>query len=490
MNMIPFKGDFIDGRFVLPRAGSERAVSEDPGDLDRPVGEFTFDEAAVDDAVQAARRAFGPWSKRSTKERTGYLIRFRHILKARASEFARLISREMGKVLSESKAEIARVLAKLDSARREEADLIRSTVHPIERGVVGRLRFRPRGVVAILSPFNVPAYLASAQIIPALLHGNTVVYKPSELTPFVGQFIASAWKEAGLPKGVFNLVQGAGVVGQTLVSHSNVDVVIFTGSWAVGSKVQEQVSRHPHKLCALEMGGKNSAIVCRDADFSVALDETVSGAYLTTGQRCNATSRIIVEEPIANRFIDGFLRRVNSIAIGYSQDLNAWMGPLVSEKTLKRVEGYLTRARAEGFEVLREGGRFDCGRKGHYLKPSVHLRRHFPNEPLQDGTYTDDEVFGPDVAIYIVRNLDEAIALNNRSHYGLVASIFTKSKAKFERVLREAENGLIHWNAATTRSSGRLPFGGLKRSGNDRPVGFFSPYVCTIPTSSVERALL
>lgn len=487
MKTIAFKGNFIDGKFVLPSTGFERTLSEDPGDLDHPVGEFTFSEAEADAAVRAARRAFGSWSKRTTKERAAYLIRFKKVLKAQASQFAQLISREMGKVLSESKAEVVRVIAKVDSARHEEMDLMRSTEHQIEKGVVGRLRFRPRGVVAILSPFNVPAYLASAQIIPALVHGNTVVYKPSELTPFVGQFIASLWKETGLPKGVFNLVQGRGAVGQALVGHRDVEVVVFTGSWATGSKIAEGISNEPQKLCALEMGGKNSAIVCRDADLSLAVDETISGAYLTTGQRCNATSRLLLEQPIADQFIDGFLRRVDRISIGYSLDQNAWMGPLVSEKALKRVSDYLSRAPQEGFEVLRKGGRFDCHRRGYYLKPSVHLRRQFPNDPLREGTYTDDEVFGPDVAIYIVRNLDEAIALNNRSFYGLVASVFTKSKAKFEQVLREAENGLIHWNVATTRSSGRLPFGGLKRSGNDRPVGFFSPYVCTIPTSSVER---
>ncbi|MBI4358586.1 MAG: aldehyde dehydrogenase family protein [Candidatus Omnitrophica bacterium] len=487
MKTMEYKGNFIDGEFVLPQGRIDRILSEDPGNLSHPVGEFWVSLEAVRLAVDVAQEAFPKWARRTLKERASFILRFKRVLKARASDLALLISREMGKMVSESRIEIDRLGGKVDQAIHEELKLVESDTHEISRGVVGRLRFRPRGVVAVLSPFNLPAYLGSAQVISALLFGNTVVFKPSELTPFVGQFLASIWKEAGLPRGVFNLVHGGAMVGEALVNHPQVDAVIFTGSWSTGSRIQEQLLNQPHKVCALEMGGKNCAIVLRDADLRCALEETITGAFLTTGQRCNATSRIAVEKPIADQFIDRFLERVDQIKIGYGQNPDAWMGPLVSQKARDKVLSYLELARHEGFQVLREGGEFHADKKGYYLKPSVHFRRGFPELFYHDGSYTDDEIFGPDVAIYEVKNLEEAIRLNNASRYGLVSSVFTKSRPKFEQVLKEAETGLVHWNVGTTRSSGRLPFGGLKRSGNARPAGFFSPYLSTFPIASVER---
>lgn len=482
-----FKGNFIGGRFILPSAHSESFVSEDPGNLDHPLGEWTASPDAIPSAVAAAREAFPKWRALGATGRGQYLLRFQRTLKKHEKNLALLISREMGKVLEESRGEVSRMLAKIDISLKEEPALLPANQHEVEKGIVGRCHYRPRGVLAILSPFNLPAYLASSHIFPALYAGNTVVLKPSEVTPFVGQFLADLWKEAGIPKGVFNLLQGGSTVGRALVAHSGIDGVIFTGSWETGSNIQKALLEEPEKICALEMGGKNASIVLKDADLPNAVEEIFKGVFLTTGQRCNSTSRIILEASAAKKFLGPFLKKVDSIRIGYSTDPGIFMGPAASQKGLDRVIHFIEKAPFEGFEAVRKGGYLHPSKRGYYLKPSVHLKEGAPSFSPREGTYTDEEIFGPDAAIYIVRDLEEALWLNNRSRYGLVASVFSRSRKSFEKFLSEAETGIVNWNVGTTRSSARLPFGGLKRSGNNRPAGSFTPYLCTIPTASLEK---
>jgi succinylglutamic semialdehyde dehydrogenase len=462
-------------------------VSEDPGDLAHPVGEIRWSPAAVPAAAAAAKKAFASWSRASLEERGAVVGRFAKKLKEKREATALLVSREMGKPLEESRAEVDRVIAKAQSAREEEPNLIRPSEHDAGLGFTGRVRFRPRGVIAILAPFNVPLHLASSQTISALMTGNTVVLKPSELTPFTGQTLADLWQEAGAPDGVFNLVQGGPETGKALVSDANVAGILFTGSWKTGSAIQASLANEPHKICALEMGGKNAAIVLADAPFETAVNECVTGAYMTTGQRCNATARIIVEKSIAPKFIDAFAAKTDAVKIGYATDPGVFMGPLASAKILDHVRKLTAKAAREGFKVLRKGGTYKAERKGHYLRPSVHLREGAPRFGVRDESYADEEALGPDTAIYVVPNLEEALRLNNRPRYGLVTSVFTASDASFRKIFEEAETGVVNWNAATVRSSGRLPFGGLKRSGNNRPAGFFTPFLCTIPTASLER---
>jgi len=487
MKTIKYRGNYINGRFVVPTRRTATEVSEDPGDLDHPLGEFVFSEDAVPEAVEAARKGFHTWSRKSPLERTAALIQFKKALIKHREEFALLITREMGKPIAESKSEIDRIVDKIELTRREEPELLKPIQYKLDKGVVARLRYRPRGVMAILSPFNVPAYLACSLIIPALANGNSVILKPSELTPFCGQFIAALLHEAHFPNGVFNLVQGTGPVGKALVEHDGVDGVLFVGSWQTGHKIQQAVHQDPRKLCALEMGGKNAAVICRDADLDLALEATLIGAFMTTGQRCNATSRIIIERSIAKKFIGRYLERVDQLSVGYGTDKDIFMGPLVSLRGFENVKAYRRKAEEEGFDVLRRGPDPEVGRKGYYLAPSVHFMDGMPKIPWQDGSYTDDEVFGPDVAIYAVKNMEQAMQLNNRPAYGLVSSLFTRSKHKFEKFFATAESGLVHWNMPTVKSAGKLPFGGLKRSGNDRPIGFFSPFLCTVPTASLEN---
>lgn len=480
-----FLGHFINGAFRKAKK-AQRLVREDPGDLDRPVGEWASSSEGVSEAVAAARAAFSSWSRTSEDGRATQFAAFRKALERRKAELATVITRETGKPLAESETEIDRVFSKLDTALSDERDLVRDSEHRISPDLLGRLRYRPRGVIAIVAPFNVPAYLALAPAITALASGNAVVVKPSDLTPFTGQILAEIFLEAEFAKGVFNLVQGDGRVGEALVSEPGVDAVIFTGSWPVGAQVRSTVEARG-ALCALEMGGKNAAIVLSDADLDLAATEAASGAFMTSGQRCNATSRVLVERSVADKFLEKFLAKTDAIKVGYGLDRGVRMGPLASKRGYERALKVLSLAAKEGFKNLRAGGAFDAGKMGYYLKPSVRVRKGAPTAAPKAGSYTDDEAFAPDAAIYVVKDLDEAIHLNNRPSYGLVTSVFTRSRERFEEAFAQCQTGLIHWNVGTVRSSQKLPFGGLKHSGNDRPAGFFLPYLCTVPTASVER---
>ena len=481
-----FKGNFFNGRFVPPRRGAT-ILSENPGDLDHPIGTIASSIESVPDAVGSACRAFRNWSALRMAERKKYLKRLAAEIQKNKNALAMLVTREMGKTLSESESEVDRIVQKIKITCDFESRLLAETRHEISHGVFGAIQYRPRGVIVVISPFNVPAYLGLAPTASALAVGNTVILKPSELAPFVGQFIAEIFQKAGFPSGVFNLLQGGGDVGEALVTAGGVDGVMFTGSWQTGSRIQEKLIHFPEKICALEMGGKNAAIILKDADLSAATEEILNGAFMTTGQRCNATSRVIIEKPLLKKFLDDFLRKNDRLVPGYGEDQGVSFGPLVSAKALSRAENLIGKARGEGFEILRSGGRLTLQKRGYYLKPSVHFRESPPAGTAQDGTYTDEEIFAPDVAIYAVKNLDEAIELNNRPRYGLVTALFTHSKKNFEHALAECQTGLVNWNVSTTRSSSRLPFGGLKRSGNHHPAGFFSPFIFTIPTAVTGR---
>ena len=485
MKIIPFRGDYVQGRFLLRRiTGSVRRKNLDPGDLDRPLGEFWFAKANVAPAVEAAARAFPKWRDLGQRRRGSYLTTFYRAIFRRRRELAHLITRQMGKPLWEAEQEVARFLDRIQLTRTQAPQLLSDYTVQMEGGLRGECRYKPRGPLAVLGPFNFPAHLPGGQILPALLLGNTVVFKPSELTPLVGQFIAECWQEAKLPAGVFNLVQGDGAVGKELMLHPKIRGVLFTGSRATGLAIQGFLAQHPEKLVALEMGGKNAAIVLEDAPFSLAIRECVAGGFSMAGQRCNATSRILLHRKMEGPFLQRFLKGVDSIRVGYGLDEDIFMGPLVSEAAMNRYLSQLRKAPQKGLELLRSPRPLWLSRRGFYVSPSVSLIRSFKKGPLP--SYVSEELFGPNVAILLIDSLEEAIAANNATPYGLVASIFTANRKKFEKAFRECDNGLVNWNVSTIRSSAKLPFGGVKQSGNDRPAGSFAPHFCSVPVASIE----
>lgn len=465
----------VDGRMVEGFDGALRAVS--PSDLDDVIGEVPFSAALVPEALAAARRAQPGWDALGVAARADHLRRLRGVIAAREGEIGAMIAREMGKPLREGRAEAKAMAAKIDIALGEGAQLAR------DAALDGKLswRFRPHGVLAVLGPFNFPLHLAHGHVTPALLAGNTVVFKPSEVTPHCGDLYARMALEAGLPAGVLNVVQGDGRVGAALASAEGVDGVLFTGSYEVGVKIIEANAARPGRLLALELGGKNAAVVLADAPWEKAQYDVLLSAFSTTGQRCTCVSRLIVERSIADRFVDELARRAAQIRVGHAMDAEAFCGPLATAAALSKFEAMQAEAEAEGSRCVIEPGAAEVawqGRavRGYYVRPRVRRAR-----PSAASGYQRREIFGPDLAVYVAEDLDHAVALANDSDFGLAGGVWSESEAKFEACVARVKVGCLAWNAPTVGSSSRLPFGGVGRSGNHRPAGVFSSLYCAYP---------
>lgn len=502
--------DLIGGAFV--EAAQPEGTIEDrcPADLSLVLGRHPHSTFQVGRAVEAARRAWPAWAARPLEERVALVRAVGEALGRRAEELARAIALDVGKPLWEARTEVAAAVAKAAVTVDEGLALVRGFVPgggpvpgaPTLAAPAAECRFRPLGVLAVLGPFNFPLHLANGHVLPALACGNAVVMKPSEVAPAVGELYARVLHEAGVPPGVFNLVQGVGREGAALAGHPDVDGVLFTGSWDVGLAIERQNLGQPRML-ALEMGGKNAALVLPDADPQKALWDVCFSAFVSAGQRCTATSRAIVVGPPARA--DEFAARARALAeglsVGHPLD-EVFMGPLASEAALRKFEAGAEaarnggrpsgpavpvaerRGRAARIEVVLPTRRVQPkGLTGCYATPSVHRVHERAGTP-----YEREELFGPDLAVFHAASLEEAVALANETDYGLAASVHTASAATFEAALQGLRCGVVNLNAPTVGASGRLPFGGLKRSGNHRPAGLFSTLYCTAPVAVMRGA--
>ncbi len=468
---LPFsvRGDYIDGAFVRHEPADGLIVSHNPGDPSDVIGEFPYRTDAIDEAIDAARRAFKRWRDTPFEERAALLGRYAEALKKNTERLAQAIAREMGKVLWEAKTEVAAMIQKvpitLDDGMRLVAD-----VQPA--GVPGWIRHYPRGVMVVIGPFNFPGHLPNGHIVPALATGNTVVFKTASHTPAVAQIMAECFDEAGFPAGVFNLVQVPGRAADRLVAHPDVDGVLFTGSTAIGERIKELTLRQHHKICALEMGGKNPAIVLDDAPFELALYEVLTGAFLTSGQRCSATARVIVQRGIAERFAQRLAEATRRVRVGVQHDAYAFMGPMVDRRAAEEFDAWQGIARAEGAECLVAGGLMSDPPRagGAYVRPSLHRVARVDH----GSRYQREELFAPDACIYTVDSLEEAIAVADDTDYGLACSVFTARREAYLEVTRGVRAGVINWNRSTVGASSKLPFGGMKKSGNGHPAAVYS----------------
>ncbi len=475
------RGNYIDGAFRLPSNPEGVIRSENPGDPSDVVGEFPWRVDAIDEAVAAARKAFVTWSRAPFAERAECLRRFADAVKNNAERLAQCISREMGKVLWEARTEVGAVIGKVQITLE---DSMRLVAEERPAGVAGCVRYLPRGVMAVIGPFNFPAHLPNGHFVPALATGNTVVLKPASYTPGVGQILAECVDQAGFPPGVFNLVQVPGRHGDRLVGHGDIDGVLFTGSTEIGKRIERITLEQPWKIAALEMGGKNAAIVLDDAPFDLALYEVLTAAFLTSGQRCTATSRVICQRGIADRFAERLAETTRKLVVGIQSDEKAFMGPLVDRNARDEFDRWQTIAREEGAEELVAGGSYEgAPNAGAYVRPSVH--RVGAKDP--DSRYQREELFAPDTCIYTVDTLEDAIALAEDTEYGLACSVFTAREDAYHEVVRGVRAGVVNWNRSTVGASSKLPFGGMKKSGNGHPAALFSVYYCTYPVASLEN---
>jgi succinylglutamic semialdehyde dehydrogenase len=479
---ISYLGDYIDGKFVRPDRADGDFKNLSPADLKDEVMtlEFCYDHVAR--ATAAAKKAYLPWARLSQEARNGYLRRLREIYVARTAELSEVISRDTGKPVWEANTEVKAMIGKIDITLDNSLKLVREErIEGALPGVDGYVRHNPRGVMAVLGPFNFPGHLPNGHIVPALATGNTVVFKPSEMTPAVGQVMAQIFHEAQFPPGVFNLVQGLAETGKRVVADEKVDGILFTGAYETGQKIKSATFEHHWKLLALELGGKNATIVWDDADINKAIYESLIGSFVTAGQRCSCTSRIILHKKIADRFIEKFYDTAKKLTIGHWKE-DPFMGPLINADAVEKYLRFQEIAQREGAERLMRGKALDTGKTGYYVTPSICLVDKFKPESV----YQKSEIFGPNVAIYQTDDFEEALKINESTGFGLVTSIFTKQRELYEEVCLRGRTGLVNWNRTTNGASSKLPFGGIGKSGNDRPTAHYAVYYCTVPVASLE----
>ena len=453
---------------------------------------------SVGSAVAAAREALPAWRRAGVETRIAVLETFAKIASEKAGELGDLIMRETGKARWDAHGEAKIIAPKVQTTIDDSLNAGRARVTGFELdlgpGKSGTALFKPHGVMAVVGPFNFPAHLPNGHIVPALMTGNTVVFKPSDKTPAVGQFLGelyrAALREHGLPEAVVNLTHGGAEVARSLVSADGVDGVLFTGSWPVGRAILEANLDRPGTIIALELGGNNPSVVMPDADLKRAAIEVTRAAFITTGQRCTCTRRLIVHEDIADRFVPLVAKIASSLIIGDPGGMageDVFFGPAISAASRDAVLEFQQSMARTGATTVLESSAPDHPDGGFFVTPGICEVERFVAE--DDGRHPgrDTEVFGPYLRVTRVGSLDDAIRQANATRYGLAASIFTSSDDVGSRFLDETRAGCINLNTGTAGASGKLPFGGVGLSGNHRPAGSFSPDYCAYPVASMRE---
>ncbi len=434
-------------------------------------------------AIAAARSAQAAWADRPPEERIAILETCGRELAENGGLLAEAIGLETGKprweVREELAAMVGKVTATIDAWRERQQDHV-SPLAATGAGDMAAVRYRPHGVLAVLGPFNFPGHIPHGHIVPALLAGNAVVFKPSEFTPLSGRRLAEIWERAGLPAGVFNLVQGGREAGAALAADPGHDGILFTGSYQTGVALRRLWVEEPGKMLALELGGNNPLIVHAAGDLEAAATLTILSAFLTAGQRCSCARRLIVPEGAGgDAFIERLLTRMDGIRVGLPDDSpEPFMGPVIHEAAARSLLAAQDDFLARGGIVLRRM----APRRGipTLLAPGLVDMTAVCNRP-------DAEWFGPLLQLVRVPDFEAAIAEANRTAYGLAAGLVCDERSLYDAFRRRVRAGVVTWNRQTTGASPRLPFGGIGRSGNHRPSGYFAIDYCGYPVASLER---
>lgn len=439
-----------------PAASGATIARENPASFDVIIATSPASGSSdVDRAVAAAEAASREWGATPIGERIAIIGRALDLLTERSAYLAVADVLESGKILSECEGEIARALSATKYQLQIAPDLLTSS-RVLETGMEVLLEHAPVGVAALITPWNYPVSAVVRKSVPALVAGNSVVLKPSELTPVTAQMVGEAFVDAGLPDGVYNIVFGTGAeAGQALVDHPGVGAISFTGSARVGLSLQGRVAARDVKV-QVEMGGKNPLVVMKDADIPAAVDAAISASFTAAGQWCIATSRVIVEEPVYDEFMRLFSARAREIVVGDGMSPESTMGPVSSRAQYDKVLSYFGGEKLSG-EVVVGGSPAQDG--GYYVQPTIIDRPH-PNSAI-----VQDEIFGPVVAVLSASGLDEAIELANGTSYGLCAAIFTRDRYSALRFARSVDAGRVGVNTPTSIGDETVPGGGRKSSG-------------------------
>ncbi|WP_321815736.1 MULTISPECIES: succinylglutamate-semialdehyde dehydrogenase [unclassified Paraburkholderia] len=471
---------FIDGQWCA--ANGPAFASRNPGTNETVWSGKAANAEDVERAVNAARRAFPAWAQTPFETRCEIVKRFAALVSERKEDLARAIGRETGKPLWEARTEAAAMAAKVGisiTAYGERTGEKRSNM----ADGVAVLRHRPHGVVAVFGPYNFPGHLPNGHIVPALIAGNTVVFKPSELAPDVARATVEIWKEAGLPAGVINLVQGERETGIALANHRQIDGLFFTGSSDTGTLLHRQFGGRPEIVLALEMGGNNPLVVAPVEDIDAAVHHAIQSAFLSAGQRCTCARRILVPSgEFGDRFIERFVEVSSRIAVGeYNADPQPFMGAVISARAAAKLIDAQTLLLARGAKALLPMQQRDAALG--FVTPGILDVTGVADLP-------DEEHFGPLAQIIRYAGFDDAIAQANNTAYGLSAGLLADDAALWQRFSREIRAGIVNWNRPTNGASSGAPFGGPGRSGNHRPSAFYAADYCAWPMASVESAQL
>jgi methylmalonic acid semialdehyde dehydrogenase len=460
--------NYIGGKWI--ESSSSKTVDNiNPANTDDIIGtvhQATREEARA--AVAAAAEAFRAWRATPAPARGKIVARAARLMEEHKEELARILTHEEGKTIAESRGEVQRSINVAEFCAGESRRLNGETIlSELPSNFVYTIK-QPLGVVACITPWNFPVAIPVWKIAPALVAGNTVVFKPATLTPATAVRIVEIFAEAGVPPGVLNLILGSGSdAGDEIINHRAVKAVSFTGSNPVGIRLYEQISRRGAK-CQCEMGGKNPVVILEDADMDLTVESTAQGAFGSSGQRCTATSRAVVVDQIADEFVERIARRAESMRLGDGRDSQTEMGPSVDEAQFKTVLNYISIGGEDGATLVCGGERATGNGldKGYFVRPTVFDR------VTPDMRIAREEIFGPVLSVMRVKDFDEAMQVANDTEYGLSSSIFTNDAARIFRFVDEIETGMTHINSPTTGGEAHIPFGGIKGTGiGDREQG-------------------
>lgn len=437
----------------------------------------TASAAEVQAATDRARAAFPDWADRPRQDRIDAVKRYQAVLKERAPQIAEAISRETGKALWETRTELAAMQGKVDISIRAYDERTGERTAATAFGSA-TLRHRPHGVAAVLGPFNFPGHLPNGHIVPALLAGDTVVFKPSEEAPLTGQLMAEAFAAADLPTGVVNVVQGGRDTGAALLD-SGIDALMFTGSGAAGAHFRRKFADDPHVILALELGGNNPLVVWDAADAEAIAGIAVQSAFITTGQRCSCARRLIVPKgPQGDAVIDAIAALSDRLIFApWNNPTEPYAGPLISEKAAAAALAALQQRIDAGAKVIRASGPVG-NLPGAFVKPAI--------IDVTGVSVPDEEMFAPFLSVTRVSSFDAAIAEANATRYGLSAGLVSDDPANWQTFIRRIRAGVVNFNRPTTGAAGDMPFGGLGASGNHRPSAWYAADYCAYPVASFE----
>lgn len=434
----------------------------------------------VDAAVAAAEGAFNDWALTSLDDRVAIIRRYSELLNERKAEMAELVAKEAGKALWDATGEATAMANKIEISLKafEERTGTREAVNGAIRS---KLSHRPHGVMAVFGPYNFPGHLPNGHIVPALIAGNTIVFKPSEITPAVAELMVRIWEEAGLPAGVLNLVQGGRDTGAALAASKGIDGLLFTGSAHTGLAISRSLHDRPNVIQALEMGGNNPLIVHEAEDHQAAAVLTVLSAFVSSGQRCTCARRLIVPTGEAgDHFVEALVSVMGKITVGaWSDDIQPFMGPVVSARAADLVLKAQDELVASGAVALKAVERLDRG--DAFLSPGLLDVTNASDVP-------DEEVFGPMLQLTRVADFEAAIKEANNTKYGLASGLISDSRELYESFYPRARAGIVNWNQQLTGAASTAPFGGIGWSGNHRPSAYYAADYCSFAVASMEQA--